>query len=86
MNVPARVRVVVRGSTSTPFRIVRVEGLDDGLSLIGDLPDEPAETHHLTFQLKKAAPAAFRRKLEIITDLEKTAPVTVVIEGSVSEK
>ncbi len=73
--------VAVRGAK--PFKILSVEGLGEGVTLANDLPTAAAETHRLTIQVKKSEAGDFRRKLKITTDAQK-APLTVIVEGSVS--
>ena len=81
VNETRSANVAVRGNKA--FRILSVEGLGEGITLVNELPDTSAETHRLTFRVKKAEAGDFRRKLQITTDLRK-APVTVIVEGSVS--
>jgi hypothetical protein len=80
-NEARSVSVTVRGNKA--FRILSVEGTGQGVAVVNTLPDAPAETHRLTFQLQKAEAGDFKRKLQIKTDLQ-SAPVTVTVEGSVS--
>ncbi|HEX5271734.1 MAG TPA: DUF1573 domain-containing protein [Gemmataceae bacterium] len=72
--------VAVRGNKA--FKILSVEGLGEGVTLTTALPDAAAETHRLTFDVKKSEAGDFRRKLKIVTDLQK-APLVVTVEGSV---
>jgi hypothetical protein len=76
-----RATVTVRGNKA--FRILSVEGAGEGVTVVTPLPDAPAETHRLTFQVQKAEAGDFKRKLQIKTDLQ-SAPVSVTVEGSVS--
>jgi hypothetical protein len=71
----------VRGPKA--FKILSVEGLGEGITLVNRLPDDSAETHRLTFEVKKSEAGDFRRKLQITTDIQK-APLVVIVEGSVS--
>jgi hypothetical protein len=72
-------KVVVRGTQ--PFRVVAVEGTDDGISLAGEPPATAALQQVLTFKCQPNQPGEFKRELKIKTDLDD-APVTVTIEGS----
>jgi hypothetical protein len=81
-NQTRSVSVNVRGNKV--FRILSIDGLGEGVSVAPALPDDPSDTHRLVISVKKGEPGDFRRKLQITTDLQKT-PVTVTIEGSVSE-
>jgi len=81
VNEARSASVVVRGNK--PFRILSVDGGGEGLVVANALPDTPADTHRLTFRLKKEDPGDFRRKLQIKTDLQ-SAPVTVIVEGIVT--
>ncbi len=80
-NEARKASVAVRGNKA--FRILSVDGLGDGVTLDNTLPDAAADTHRLTFTLKKGEAGDFRRKVKIATDLQK-APVVLTIEGSVS--
>jgi hypothetical protein len=82
VNESRSANVAVRGNK--PFKVLSVEGLGEGVALAGELPTAAAETQRLTFEVKKSEAGDFRRKVKIITDLQK-APVTVVIEGSVAQ-
>jgi Protein of unknown function (DUF1573) len=73
--------VAVRGNKA--FRVLSVEGLGEGITLANALPETAAETQRLTFRVKKSEAGDFRRKVQIVTDLQK-APVTVIVEGSVT--
>ena len=80
-NEKGTVSVTVRGNKA--FRILSVEGAGEGVAVVNALPDPPAETHRLTFQVQKGEAGDFKRKLQVKTDLQ-SAPVTVTVEGSVS--
>jgi hypothetical protein len=80
-NEARSANVAVRGPKA--FKILSVEGLGEGITLVNELPDEKAETHRLTFRIKKREAGDFRRKLRITTDLRKE-PLIVTVEGSVS--
>jgi hypothetical protein len=81
VNETRTANVAVRGPKA--FKILAVEGLGEGLTLVNKLPDDSSDTHRLTLQVKKAEAGDFRRKLRITIDLQKE-PLTVVVEGSVS--
>jgi len=84
VNVPHQINVAVRGHKA--FSIRSVSNLGDDLRLENQLPDAPADVHRLTFVFKKGtADEGFHRKIEITTDLQQ-APVTFIIDGTVSDK
>ena len=80
---PFETEIESSGSAANTFRILSVEGAGEGVTVVNALPDAPAETHRLTFQVQKAEAGDFKRKLQIKTDLQ-SAPVAVTVEGSVS--
>jgi hypothetical protein len=74
-------RVVVRGRT--PFRVLAVDGLGDGLELGAPLSTTPAPVQMLTFRCQPGRAGDFLRSLRIRTDLQ-TTPIALSVEGSVS--
>jgi hypothetical protein len=76
-------RVVVRGAK--PFKVTAVEGAGNGIELGSPLSATEAEVQFLTFKCTFATPGAFRREVKIKTTLQE-APVSVVIEGTASNK
>jgi Protein of unknown function (DUF1573) len=81
VNQERTANVSVRGPKA--FKILSVEGLGEGITLSNVLPDAAAETHRLTFTVKRGEAGDFRRKLRINTDMQK-ASLVVTVEGSVS--
>jgi hypothetical protein len=73
-------RVVVRGSK--PFRITKVEGTGDGITLESPPADKPTLVQTLTFRCNLASRGDFQRVIKIQTDLQ-SAPVAVTIGGTV---
>jgi hypothetical protein len=61
-------KIVVRGTE--PFRITKIEGTDDELS-IQDSTSESKPVHVLTVTLKAAKAGEFERRLKVITDLKE---------------
>lgn len=74
-------RVVVRGKT--PFRVLAVDGLGDGLSLGAELSPTPALVQTLTFRCQPGQAGAYLRSVRLRTDLQNAA-IPLNIEGSVS--
>lgn len=74
-------RVIVRGKT--PFRVVTVDGLGDGLTLGAELSQVPALVQTLTFKCQPGRAGDFLRQLRIGTDLQN-ASVSLTVEGTVS--
>jgi hypothetical protein len=81
VNETRSANVAVRGPKA--FKILSVEGLGEGVTLVNELPDEKSETHRLTLRVKKSEAGDFRRKLQITIDGQK-APLIVTVEGSVT--
>jgi hypothetical protein len=81
VNEARRASAAVRGNKA--FRVLSVDGLGDGVTLENKLPDAAADTHRLTFSVKRGEAGDFRRKVKITTDLQKD-PVVVTLEGSVT--
>ncbi len=73
-------KVRVRGDK--PFRVVSVDGLKDGVTLVGELPREAAAVHTLTIKCQPAQAGSFRRQLQIKTDRQE-APLALTVEGEV---
>jgi hypothetical protein len=71
--------VVVRASK--PFRIVAVEGQEDGMKV--DLPPAAAQVQVLKLKFQPVKPGEVRRQLRIKTDLNQEATALVSIEGTV---
>lgn len=74
-------RVVVRGRT--PFRVLAVDGLGDGLELAAPPSATPAPVQTLTFRCRPGRAGDLRRSVRIRTDLQN-ASVPLSIEGSVA--
>lgn len=74
-------KVLVRGAK--PFRVLSVEGAEDGLVVTTPLPTEPKMTHLLEFRCDKAKPGVVRRNLLIKTDAqERPLKLTVETNGT----
>ncbi len=74
-------RVVVRGSK--PFRILSIEGQDDGLSV--EFPGQPALVHVVTVKWVPMQVGDLKRDLKFQTDLDGGASATVAVEGKVAQ-
>jgi hypothetical protein len=81
VNEATTLTVVVRGIKD--FRILSVEGLENGVSLAGPLPDVPEKTHRLGLKIQRTTPGEFHQKIQIKTDFQSN-PVTVTVEGNAS--
>jgi hypothetical protein len=68
----AEKKVIVRGST--PFKITRVQGTDEQLT-VKDNTDGSKEVHVLTVIFKPTKPGELDRKLKVITDLKDEGEV-----------
>jgi Protein of unknown function (DUF1573) len=74
-------KVIVQGKT--PFRVVGVDGLGDGLVLGAEPSPSAAAVQTLTFKLTPAQPGELRRQLTIRTDLQGGS-VALAVEGTVA--
>jgi hypothetical protein len=72
-------RVVVRGNK--PFRVVRVEGLGEGITVDPAPSATPAPVQVITFKCQFTKAGDFKQEAKIKTDLQD-APLVVTIEGS----
>lgn len=70
-------KVAVRGAK--PFRILAVEGLDEGLAVVTPLPTKAAPAHLLEFRCDSAKAGEVRYNLLIKTDAQ-SQPVKLTIE------
>jgi hypothetical protein len=77
----AQRKVILRGVK--PFRITRIEGTDDQLS-VQDANAESKPVHVLTVTLKPKAAGEVDRKLKIVTDLTEDNEVEFEAKASVS--
>lgn len=75
-------RVVVRGSNQKAFRVVKVEGLRDGITLDPAPSATAAPVQLVTFKIQLQKAGDFKYEIKIKTDLQED-PVRVTIEGSV---
>lgn len=74
-------KVVVRGAKA--FRVLAVEGLDEGLVVTTPLPTEAKAVHLLEFRCDAAKPGTVRRNLLIKTDAQsQPAKLTVETNGT----
>jgi hypothetical protein len=73
-------RVIVRGVQ--PFRIVRIDGGDDVLS-VRDSAQDARAVHVLTVHLKAGQPGDLRRSLRIHTDLPQEGDIDLGVTGQV---
>jgi hypothetical protein len=74
-------RVVLRGAR--PFRVTKVDGIDDAVQLGTPLATTSVTVQTVTFRCLFDKPGDFKRELQVRTDLQD-APVTVTIEGTVA--
>lgn len=74
-------RVVVRGNR--PFRILSVDGLGEGVTVVNPLPSAAATVQIVTFKYQPTEAGEFKRQLQIKTDLQDEA-VTVKVDGTVA--
>jgi hypothetical protein len=72
-------RVIVRGSK--PFRVVAVEGADNGLT--AELPAVASPVQFVLLKYQAAQAGTLHKQLQIKTDLAGEGPVTVLVEGTV---
>ncbi|HYT87635.1 MAG TPA: DUF1573 domain-containing protein [Gemmataceae bacterium] len=72
-------KVQVRGQR--PFRIIRVDGLGDGVT--AEVPPQPAQIHYLTLRYQPSQPGDLHKHLIIHTDLDQSAAVSVNLEAKV---
>ncbi len=72
-------RVVVRGNK--PFRVLRIDGLGEGIKVEPLPADTAAPVQVVTFKCQLTKPGDFKYEVKIKTDLQE-APVTVTIDGS----
>jgi len=73
-------KIVMQGKS--PFKITNVEGLGDGIELVGPIPDKAASVHTLSFRILQSKEGDFRKQINIKTDLQE-APVTLPIEATI---
>jgi hypothetical protein len=71
-------RVIVHGGK--PFKIVRIDGLGNGIQ--AEIPPATAEVHTLTITFQPESAGPVQRQLQILTDLTGQPPVSVTIEGN----
>jgi hypothetical protein len=72
-------RVVVRGTK--PFRVMKVEGMTEGMQVDPPPSATPAPVQVVSFKCVFRKPGDFKHEVKIQTDLQE-APVVVTIEGS----
>jgi hypothetical protein len=72
-------KVQVRGQR--PFRILRVDGLGDGVT--ADVPAQPSQIHYLVLRCQPNHPGDLHKQLIIHTDLDQSTAVTVNLEAKV---
>ena len=75
-------RVFVRGS-SKPFRILKVEGQGEGLTV--ELPPAPMSVQIVTIKFQPTQPGELRRQLKFITDLDRDSTATVTVEAAATQ-
>lgn len=74
-------KLIVRGSK--PFKVVGVDGLGDGMQV--DLPNTPAAVQVVTIKYVPTKAGELKKQLQIRTDVENQAPVTVTVEATVQK-
>jgi hypothetical protein len=72
-------KIVVSGSQ--PFRIVAIEGLEDGLAIA--LPERSTTTHILELKVEPRAAGDLRKQITLRTDLDGES-ATITVEGNVA--
>jgi hypothetical protein len=78
----AQRKVIVRGTK--PFRVTKVQGMDDQLS-VKDSTSESKPVHVLTVTLKPAKTGDLSRKLRVITDLKEEGEVEFEAKAQVTQ-
>ncbi|GIW80493.1 MAG: hypothetical protein KatS3mg105_2300 [Gemmatales bacterium] len=71
-------KVVIR--SDTPFRIMSLSGLEEGVDV--DLPTTDGQVQVLTFKLRPVRAGDINQKITVHTDRNDKAPVVVHIEGT----
>ncbi len=79
VGVADSTKIVVSGSR--PFRIVGIDGLEDGLTI--PLPERSTTTHILELKVEPRAAGELRKQITLRTDLDGEA-ATITVEGSVA--
>lgn len=74
-------KLVVSGSR--PFRIVAIEGLEDGLTI--PLPERSTTTHILDLRIDPRTAGELRKRITLRTDLDNES-ATITVEGTVAAK
>lgn len=72
-------KMVVSGSR--PFRIVAIEGLEEGLTI--PLPDRANATHVLDLRIQPRKAGELRKQITLRTDLDNES-ATIIVEGAVA--
>ncbi len=72
-------KIVVSGSR--PFRIVAIEGLEEGLTI--PLPDRSTSTHILDLRVQPRSAGDLRKQITLRTDLDNES-ATITVEGTVA--
>src|SRR5262245_3608358 len=75
-------RIIVQGYK--PFKILSIAGEGDGFS--ADLPTTTARVHIVTIKFQPAKAGEFKKTLQIKTDMDKDASVSVTVEGTATEE
>jgi hypothetical protein len=65
-----------------PFKVLSIEGL--GADVKAEVPPNAAPVQTLTFTIQPTAAGEMRRQLQIRTDMPGQAPVSVIIEATVT--
>ncbi|MCI0682771.1 MAG: DUF1573 domain-containing protein [Gemmataceae bacterium] len=73
-------RIVV-GSGGRPFRIVAIDGLEEGWTM--PIPDRSVATHILELRVQPRVAGPLRKQITLRTDLDNEA-ATVTVEGTVA--
>ena len=81
LKVGEAVTKLVVVCAAKPFRIVAVDGQEDGMKV--DLPPAAAQVQVLKLKFQPVKPGDVRRQLRIKTDLDQEATALVSIEGTV---
>ena len=71
-------RVIVKGLK--PFKIVAIEGQEDGVT--AETPEPVSETHFVTIKWQPTKAGDLKRQLTVKTDLDKDTTIAIPLEGS----
>jgi hypothetical protein len=73
-------RVMVRGSGSKPFRILKADGEGDGVT--AEIPAGPAPAHVVVIKFQPTKAGEVRKKITFQTDFDGNSTAGVTVEGT----